>query len=257
MLQLLLPRSPGQGKFKTDDSAQDFRDGRLLGKAFSAGVAERDRFDIARAFVHTLVTAWWHALTAEDSRPAPLRELFEPVSAAQMPDEAQVVAIRLGEQAASLDTNLAAYQIGLAYSGMLPRERRAELGIYYTPPALTTRLIARATEAGVEWDRCRVLDPACGGGAFLAPVAQRILDELPGCNPRVLVENIAARLRGYEIDPFGAWLSQVSLDAVLLPACRAARCAAPMLVTVCDSLERRPPDERFDLVIGNPPYGRV
>ncbi|HVR07819.1 MAG TPA: N-6 DNA methylase, partial [Thermoanaerobaculia bacterium] len=237
--------------------AQSFRDDRLLGKAFTAGVAERDRFDTARAFVHTLVTAWWRALTAEDSKPVPLRELFEPVNAAQMPDEAQVVAIRLGEQAASLDTNLAAYQIGLAYSGMLPRERRAELGIYYTPPALTTRLIARATEAGVEWDRCRVLDPACGGGAFLAPVAQRILDELPGCNPRVLVENIAARLRGYEIDPFGAWLSQVSLDAVLLPACRAARCAAPMLVTVCDSLERRPPDERFDLVIGNPPYGRV
>ena len=38
-------------------------------------------------------------------------------------------------------------------------------------------------------------------------ILKRILDELPGCNPRVLVENIAARLRGYEIDPFGAWLS--------------------------------------------------
>ncbi len=257
MLQLLLPRGPGQAKGEAHELAQTFKDGRLLGKALTARVVERDRLDAGRAFVHTLVAAWWGVLTAGDRKPVPLREPFEPVDLAQLPDRALAVATSLGEQAATLDVNVAGYQIGLAYSSMLPREHRAALGIYYTPPALSTRLIARATDAGVDWTRCRVLDPACGGGAFLAPVAQRILDELAGCNPRVLVENIAVRLRGYEIDPFGAWLSQVSLDAVLLPACRAARCAAPMLVTVCDSLDRRPPDERFDLVIGNPPYGRV
>src|ERR1700726_3712587 len=140
---------------------------------------------------------------------------------------------------------------------MRPREHRAALGVFYTPPALAARLISQATLAGVDWTRCRVLDPACGGGAFLAPVARRIVDELPGCNPRVLLENISARLRGYEIDPFGAWLSQVSLDAVLLPVCRDARSGSPVLVTVFDSLERSPPPEQFDLVIGNPPYGRV
>jgi len=257
MLQLLLPRDTAQARRDTNETARAFKAGRVSGKAFTASVAEPDRLAAARVFIHSLVAAWWSALNLGDREPVPLRELFEPLGAAQLPASVLALAARLGEEAASLETNVAAYQIGLAYSGMLPSEHRAELGIYYTPPALTARLISRATDAGVDWTRCRVLDPACGGGAFLAPVAQRIVDELPACNPRVLLENIAARLRGYEIDPFGAWLSQVSLEAVLLPVCRDANCSSPVLVRVCDSLKRRPPRERFDLVIGNPPYGRV
>jgi adenine-specific DNA-methyltransferase len=59
------------------------------------------------------------------------------------------------------------------------------------------------------------------------------------------------------MDPFGAWLSQISLDIALLPLLRATGRHLPPLVTVCDSLRRGPPRGRFDLVIGNPPYGRV
>ncbi|HYL06788.1 MAG TPA: hypothetical protein VE075_12155, partial [Thermoanaerobaculia bacterium] len=79
MLQLPLPRSPGQAKVEPDEVAQTFKDGRLLGKAFTAGVAESDRSDAARAFVHTVVAAWWRALTAGDRKPVALREPFEPV----------------------------------------------------------------------------------------------------------------------------------------------------------------------------------
>src|SRR4051794_16837590 len=43
----------------------------------------------------------------------------------------------------------------------------------------------------------------------------------------------------------------------MLPVCRKAGRRLPVVVTVCDSLQRRPPRDRFDLVIGNPPYGRV
>ncbi|MQU19485.1 N-6 DNA methylase, partial [Pseudomonas helleri] len=84
----------------------------------------------------------------------------------------------IGRTAAKFDAETAAYQIGLTYTGMLPTEHRGEFGIYYTPPSLTARLIDQATAANVDWAKCRVLDPACGGGAFLAPIAQRILDEL-------------------------------------------------------------------------------
>jgi adenine-specific DNA-methyltransferase len=57
---------------------------------------------------------------------------------------------------------------------------------------------------------------------------------LPECSPRILIENLAARLRGYEIDPFAAWLSQVTLDAVLLPITRKIGKRLPVVVTVCD-----------------------
>ena len=162
----------------------------------------------------------------------------------------------LGSDAARLSPDLGAYQIGSAYTNMLPREYRAQHGIYYTPPSLADRLIHQATAAGVDWGSARILDPASGGGAFLAPVACRIIRELPGCSPRILVENIATRLRGFEIDPLGAWLSQVTLDAILLPITLEARKQLPVVVSVCNSLHKNAGAE-FDPVIGNPPYGRT
>jgi adenine-specific DNA-methyltransferase len=158
---------------------------------------------------------------------------------------------------AGITPEMAAYAIGRAYTEALPPDYRAKLGIYYTPPLLTTRLIELAGAAGTRWETARVLDPACGGGAFLAPVAQRIVDSLPDCSPRILMKNIATRLRGYEIDPFAAWLSQVTLDAVLLPISKAVGEPIPAVVSIRDSLRDLSKSEQFDLLIGNPPYGRV
>jgi adenine-specific DNA-methyltransferase len=143
------------------------------------------------------------------------------------------------------------------YTVMLPDQMRADLGIYYTPPALTRRLIDMATEAGVDWTSCRVLDPACGGGAFLAPAALRIVEALPNCEPAILLHNISNRLRGFEIDRFGAWMAQAFLEIALAPVCSSAGRRLPRLVSVCDSLGQEPDGDGFDLVVGNPPYGRV
>ena len=54
-----------------------------------------------------------------------------------------------------------------------------------------------------------VLDPACGGGAFLAPVARRMAAALCGKTPSAIIRHIAEHLHGFEIDPFAAWLTQV------------------------------------------------
>jgi adenine-specific DNA-methyltransferase len=162
----------------------------------------------------------------------------------------------LGNGAAQFSVDEGAYQIGIAYTNLLPQDYRARRGIYYTPPSLANRLIDQATVAGTDWTCARILDPASGGGAFLAPVARRIIQELQGCSPRILVENIATRLRGFEIDPFAAWLSQVALDAILLPISQEAKKQLPVVVSVCDSIQKSSSAE-FDLVIGNPPYGRT
>ena len=228
-----------------------------MARALAESAADSDRLALARAFGSRLISAWWDALTRAEHAPLPLRAPLQPFKTAELPPSAEALADSLGETAAALDAETAAYHIGLTYTCTLPRAHRASMGIYYTPPCLTARLIAQATASGVDWATCRVLDPACGGGAFLAPVARRILDELADCSPRILVENIANRLHGYEIDPFGAWLSQAALDAVLLPVTRTTGRQLPVVVTICDSLRKSPPRNRFDLVIGNPPYGRV
>jgi len=229
---------------------------RIMATALAQAGSEDDRLPLARAFCYRLMAAWWAALTAQD-RGFPLRPLLEPISFDPLPEPAAASADSMGQAAASFGPEAAAYAIGLNYTSMLPATYRAAYGVYYTPPPLTERLIERATAAGVDWTTCRVLDPACGGGAFLAPVARRILAALPHVTPAILVKNVASRLRGFEIDPFAAWLSQVTLDAVMLPVCRKAGRSLPVVVTVCDSLKPPAPRDRFDLVIGNPPYGRV
>lgn len=231
--------------------------GRIMARAFGESSAENDRLSIARSFGSRLVEAWWQQFITQNGSTAALRPPLEVLELVDLPPAAEALANSIGKTAAEMEAEVAAYHIGLIYTSMLPRPHRAALGIYYTPPALTDRLIEQATATGVDWTRCRVLDPACGGGAFLAPVARRITEALSGCTPRILVENIANRLRGYEIDAFAAWLSQVTLDAVMLPITQEAGRELPVLVTVCDSLKKNPPRDRFDLVIGNPPYGRV
>lgn len=218
---------------------------------------DADRMASARAFGVRSVAAWWENLQSGAARPQPLRPLLREFALADIPTSLEQSARRFGAMVAGMRPELAAYAIGRAYTEMLPQEYRARLGIYYTPPSLTGRLIEQATNAGTSWDSARVLDPACGGGAFLAPVAQRIIDALPGCSPRILLKNIATRLRGYEIDPFAAWLSQVTLDAVLLPVSGIAGEIIPPVVAVRDTLRDPPVRAEFDLVIGNPPYGRV
>lgn len=238
-------------------SGVSIAEGREIARSLAAGYADEARLEFARSFGHALVRGWWSHLTAKDRKAAALRPLLKEFELIDLPDATHEVADGLGALLAALDAERAAYEIGRIYTGTLPDEHRSTHGIYYTPPSLTSRLIEQATHAGVNWATCRVLDPACGGGAFLAPVAQKIMDELPDCEPRILIENIAARLRGYELDEFGAWLSQVALDAVVLPITRTTDARLPVIVTVCDTLRQLDNSEEFDLVIGNPPYGRV
>lgn len=225
-------------------------------RAVSAASAEVG-LAVARSFGARLVRTWWQALTADAVQPEPLRQPQKTFDEAALPRSVEILIESVGASAAKLDPERAAFEIGNAYTALLPAEYRAMHGVYYTPPSLSHRLIERATEAGVDWGRARILDPACGGGAFLTPVAARMTEALSDCSPPILIENLGARLRGYEIDPFGAWLAQVALDAFLLPLSRSAGRRLPDVVTVCDALQSTPPRELFDLVIGNPPYGRV
>ncbi|HXH81402.1 MAG TPA: Eco57I restriction-modification methylase domain-containing protein [Candidatus Tectomicrobia bacterium] len=229
---------------------------RKLAKRLAEAIAPGRRPRFAASFTASVVAHYWNELQRSADGVVPLRPC--PISVDRLTDpQLTALATFTGKTASRLDAVDAAYFIATIYATMLPRDVRARLGIYYTPPALASRLIDDATAAGVDWASCRVLDPACGGGAFLAPVAQWMLKHLSHLEPSALVAAVSARLKGFEIDPLAAWLSQVAVDAVVMPWCRASGRRVPPIIEVCDSLTREPGEERFDLVIGNPPYGRV
>lgn len=222
-------------------------------RVLAESLADRKRAATARAVVATAMRNYWHQIPGGTRR-----RLREPWS--EIPDvasrEAQIGA-DLGEAAARLDVSRAAYVLGSTYAAMLPERYRREHGVFYTPPNLAERLLDLATSAGVDWRRCRALDPACGGGAFLSPMVSRIIDAQGRAAPAAVIEHLQSSVRGYELDSFSAWLSQGFVDAVVLTRLGPEAYQRIDVVDVCDSLERFDSQPEFDLVVGNPPYGRV
>lgn len=209
----------------------------------------------ARAITLEIIDAYWRALDVG----LPLRDLT--AFGLEVPLDMSPALERLRLQAlanelAALSPLDASFVVGRIYTSLLPKDYRSRHGIYFTPPALTRRLLDLTRASGVEMGRARVLDPACGGGAFLAPITSSKLAELKGRADSYMFDAISSTVRGFEIDPFSAWLSQVFLDTVTRSLCRRVGLALPVLVEVRDALQVEP-HATYDLVIGNPPYGRV
>ncbi|MCM2276318.1 MAG: Eco57I restriction-modification methylase domain-containing protein [Candidatus Didemnitutus sp.] len=209
------------------------------------------RLSYAQGFCAAVIARYWTNL-----QPRPFMNLRPaPHAPSLLRREALEVIEALEAAARGLSIEEASYLIGSSYAIMLPPELRSDRGVFYTPPAVVEQLLDSVTEAGVDWSRVRALDLACGGGAFVAPMASRMLKALVGCDPRMALRNIAGRLKGYEIDPFAAWMSQVFLDALVSSTLRIPAEELGSVVEVCDSLTRLDGPEH-DLVVGNPPYGR-
>ena len=232
-------------------------EGLVTSRMIASSMKEEERLGLARALVFVAVRAYWKCGGASCGRRWRLRQLPRDIQLSELSKEADDLAVGVGKAAAALDPLEAGYTIGLLYTGMMPDRLRSKVGAYYTPPKLCERLLDMASDAGVDWSSARVLDPACGGGAFLAPVALRMADSLKELDARAVLKSIQGRLMGFELDPFAAWMSQVLLDVALGEHYRAAGERLRSVVRVCDSLDRGESREGFDLVVGNPPYGRI
>jgi adenine-specific DNA-methyltransferase len=230
-------------------------------KGMARGFAEskktdKTRLSHARAFCATVLDSYWAARCKANG--TSMKAKAAPSGFVSLPAEAHSVAEKLGELVAGFPVVDAGFLVGSIYTVMLPDVLRSSLGAFYTPPPLVSRLLDLAEDAGFDFAQGRAIDPACGGGAFLAPVALRMVAaaEKTGASPAWILGQLGKRLRGAEIDPFAAWMTRVLLDGALIPLCMAAGRRLPDVVIVCDSL-RHEFNGVFDLVVGNPPYGRV
>jgi hypothetical protein len=115
-----------------------------------------------------------------------------------------------------------------------PGERKAR-GAFFTPPELAAFIAGWAIRSPDD----RVYEPSCGEAAFLIAAAKRLRNlGAPRCVPRRL---------------FGIDIHEESVEAATQAL--ADESAEPQL-TCGDFFRVDPPEERFEAVIGNPPYVR-
>ncbi len=154
----------------------------------------------------------------------------------------------------------ACHAVSVAAVAQTRRSRKA-LGAWYTPSALVERLLDFALDPAIEAASgsddprgallaLRVLDPSCGDGAFLVPAAKRIIEALERVGETNSARQVIERcVVGVDIDEAAACVCESALRE-LAPG------ASPR-VMVADALRAGPAlfdDERFDAVVGNPPY---
>lgn len=236
-------------------STQQYVVMKSMARGYAEGLAELDRLALVQVFCIAMVCSYWDAVVLAKGKQLKIKS--PPLKLT----DADPVAMKLAQEIGVLVTQFpaadAGYLIGSVYTVMLPESMRSSLGAFYTPPSLSERLIDLAIAAGFDPAKHSVCDPSCGGGAFLAPVAARMLKAAPCGTPELTLRRITARLRGSEIDAFAAWMSEVLLEVMLLELVIASGKRTPKVVSVGDSLELDARFGTFDLIIGNPPYGRT
>lgn len=217
---------------------------------------EEDAIAFARSFCYSVVRNLWKC--ADYKRKWKCRQLTFPTRALDFCS--LKLSREISEYFISLNIMEYAYLLGNIYTMLLPNSYRANNGIYYTPPMLAERLLDILAAEGADWATANILDPACGGGAFLVTVSNRMLGdyrikELPA---ETKLSHLEQHLAGIEIDKFAGWLTQVLLDIITYPEAVAAGRRIKAVIKIKDTIKYALHGKRrFDVIVGNPPYGRV
>lgn len=161
------------------------------------------------------------------------------------PKEAEDELREFAEALAALDIDAQHYWIGTFYTLLLSSVDRRSQAAYFTPPHLARAVIGLAQKAGFDLRSHSVVDPAAGGAAFLSMIAGQMRVA------RSQASTILKRLSGMEIDSGLARLAERLIGERVGTSVESGS-----IIAHRNSLLLRTP-EQFDLVIANPPYGRI
>jgi len=153
-----------------------------------------------------------------------------------------------------------AFWLSSAYALWVGEGVRTERAMFFTPPELSTHIIDDLVRNKASLVHHVWMDPACGGAAFLAPVAKRMASELHkrGMKSKAILKHIAAHLIGNDIDPTLASMSRQFLRMVLCKEIMETGFEPRFEILKVDALLKiRHLDKRVDVVICNPPYRKM
>ncbi len=123
------------------------------------------------------------------------------------------------------------------------------LGQIYTPAPIVNKILDEVGLTSPDFLGKSVLDPACGDGRFLREVVRRILRYSP---EGTLAENLQ-NVQGWDIDPQALALCRKVLDEEI----GATGLRIDWNLQQQDALHQLDSGQRFDFIVGNPPYIRI
>ncbi len=161
--------------------------------------------------------------------------------------------------------------ISSIYEEFLHAEREAS-GAYYTPPEIVDFVLNEVLPWGEAGARS-VLDPACGSGIFLVEAYRRLVERERRARARrqldvdVLRDILVASIHGVDINEEAVRVAAFSCYLALLdlmePKSIWGELRFPTLIGanlfVSDFFDTEAPfnDQRFDVIVGNPPWQSV
>ncbi|NOE36223.1 Eco57I restriction-modification methylase domain-containing protein [Ruegeria sp. HKCCD7318] len=213
---------------------------------------------LAQDVVFRVIDKWWAWEERKNRTDAGLRYPDTPIPNHGVMDDPVIYACvrQYAELAVATSAPMVAFHIGLLYTALLPKEIQTRQGMFFTPPALAKKLVEMSRKAGADWSTARVLEPSCGSGVVLVTALDEILHSMKDFFPPLLYSQLESRIQAYDADPFCAWMSQIMVDAILLPHFNDCDDYLPELVWCSDTLGLEE-ETKFDLIIGNPPFGKT
>lgn len=154
----------------------------------------------------------------------------------------------------------AIYWLSSAYAMLAEEGYRKKLAMFFTPVSLTKGLLDDLEEHGADFGSQSFLDPACGGAAFLTPIALRMRAALrtKGLKPRRLLKHIESHLFGTDLDKTLCEMSQHFLCMALHEEIQKTGYIPAFQVHWGDSLTHLTSRlGKVDVVVCNPPYRKM
>lgn len=156
--------------------------------------------------------------------------------------------------------NEAAYWLATAYAILVGDKLRAERALYFTPPSLADRVIDNLVKNGASLTTHHWHDPACGGAAFLVPIAQRMRTALgdAGWTANQQLEHIERHLSGNDLDPALLEISREFLRMALSDLLQSAKRDLRLRLYEGDGLTSSAIETlKPDVLACNPPYRKL
>lgn len=128
-------------------------------------------------------------------------------------------------------------------------DQKKLLGQIYTPLHIVEKILKDTGFYNLNIGCSTILDPACGDGRFLVPIAKFIIANSSPADLKKNLENI----HGWDIDPEAITLCRKNLNELL----HSQEVEINWNLLEINALDQIGSTKRFDLIVGNPPYIRI